>query len=185
MFSVDGGDHTDLNFVQESAKTSKTEKIDPTPTKKNASPSCAAVTATGAGGTTIYTQYYSGSGFTENTNNPGNLNLADFPAFTTTLCVSPHFLRTLVNILTNSYVPNFSSGTDPICTVIQECANSAASDALGYYSFQVYYLKSQKQYVCVVYANSNTDPSYFNVANKDATAVYGFSGMGVAVPWTG
>jgi len=89
------------------------------------------------------------------------------------------------SMLTSSYVPDSSSGKDPICTVIQECANTSASFAFGYYSFQLYYLKSQKQYVCVSYANSNTDPSYFNVANADVTAAYGFSGMPVYVPWTG
>ncbi len=91
----------------------------------------------------------------------------------------------MLDTLTNSHVHNSSSGKDPICTVIQECANTAVNDAFAYYSFQVYYLKSQKQYVCVAYANPNTDPSYFNVANKDVTAAYGFSGMGVYVPWTG
>jgi len=88
-------------------------------------------------------------------------------------------------MLTHSYVHDPSSGKDPICTVIQECANTSANDALGYYSFQLYYLKTQKQYVCVSYANPNTDPSYFNVANTDVTAAYGFSGMTPYVPWTG
>lgn len=63
-----------------------------------------------------------------------------------------------------------------VCTVLQECANAASYDApFGYYSFDLHHQTTEDQWVCVQYSNGQTDPSYFNVADADVGAVYGFS----------
>jgi hypothetical protein len=100
----------------------------------------------------VYSVYYSGSGFTENTNNPGNDEPESLPPITTT----------------------YPGTTDP-CTAIQACAQSSSNDLLSYYSFDLHYLASTQEWECVSYFDPNTAPSYYNVPNPDVMIAYGYS----------
>ena len=61
----------------------------------------------------------------------------------------------------------------------QRCANAAASRAASYLSFDPHYQIAEDQYVCKLYAQSNTDSSYFNLTDANVGVVHGFSGMGL------
>ena len=103
-----------------------------------------------------YDFYYSGSGYTENIDNPGN----DAP---------------------DSYPPLYTDfpGTLDVCTAVQACADQSDNDPTNYYSFDLHYLCSNQTWVCVQFyddaGDDGTDSSYFNVPDDDAVAVYGYS----------
>jgi len=111
---------------------------------------CPSVTL--GGGILVYSVYYAGSGFTENTNNPGN----DYPD------LNPPITTT------------FPGTTDP-CTAIQGCAQNSVHDPGAYYSFDLHYLASTQEWECVSYYDQNTAPSYYNVSNPDVVIAYGYS----------
>jgi hypothetical protein len=98
-----------------------------------------------------YARYYKGSGFTENSNNPGN-NMVIRP---------PH-------------MQNYPASTDA-CTAINNCASYAVSLPEVYYQFAVYFFTSQNQWQCVAYYNGNIDGSYFNVPNSDVAVGLGYN----------
>ena len=63
-----------------------------------------------------------------------------------------------------------------MCTLIQECATADSYDEpFGYFSFDLHYNITADTWYCVQYANGQYDPSYFNIADADIGAVYGFS----------
>lgn len=111
-------------------------------------------TVSGSGSTenfvAVYTQYFAGTGVTEETNNGGNDD-PPFPPVTTALAVS------------NS------------CDAVQQCAAFAAESNNMYESFDVHYLISEKEYECVAYYDASSSPSDFNVQNADVGPVYGYS----------
>lgn len=109
----------------------------------------------------VYTQYFSGSRYIENTDNPGN----DAPPATTTFTVS-------APATTN--VPSCPPD-EPSEEAIQICANFAINNPGEYYSFDIHYLSSEQLWQCIAYYDPNTDTSYFNVPDSDATIVYGYS----------
>ena len=49
-------------------------------------------------------------------------------------------------------------------------------DDWGYFSFNLYFDLANNQWVCVQYLNPQDDPSYFNVADGNVGASYGYSG---------
>lgn len=87
---------------------------------------------------------------TENTNNPGNS--ATHPAITVEL------------------------GYTDSCSAIQSCANAAENGFSTYYdSFDVHYSNASNAWECVLYYGLNSDSTYFNVANKSISQVYGYN----------
>jgi len=104
-----------------------------------------------SGDGTPYYEYYSGSGYTENTDNPGNDDPSQYPPVTTTI-----------------------AGTSDTCAVIQECANIAGNDNNVYYSFDVHFLESAQIWQCVQFYDP-AQSGYFNVANSDVELAYGYT----------
>ena len=97
---------------------------------------------------TVYANYYSGSGYTENYNNPGN---SAFPP--------------IVNQYNASY---------DVCSVTELCGDKTiADDHNGYYSFDVHFSSSSNVWVCVEFWSPNRDASYFDVADSDVREAYG------------
>ena len=107
-------------------------------------PTCTEITVSGY----AYVNIYSGSGYTENTDNPGN---EDLPMITTYL-----------------------DGTLSTCDASSQCATLAYNDDEIYHGYDLHYLQSSQQWVCVQYLSGNDDTSYWNVANSDVTAAYGY-----------
>jgi len=97
-------------------------------------------------GTVFYDIFYTGAGFTENADNLGNF--IEEPQTTT--------------------FPN----TD-IATAVGVCATF--TDGIGFDSFAMYFLMSTCSYSCTAYLGTNTNPTYFNVANPDVVLGYGYS----------
>jgi len=98
----------------------------------------------------VYKQYFAGTGVTETINNPGNDDPETYPPVTTALAAS------------NS------------CDAVQQCAAFAANARTVYYSFDVHYLITEKEYECVAYLDRNYDSGAFNVQNADVGPVYGY-----------
>ena len=100
---------------------------------------------------TAYSNYYSGIGYTESYDNPGN-----------------QFEPPIVNQYPASY---------DVCTVAELCGNKTITDIDGgYYSFDLHFLISTSMWECVEFWKPNSsDPSYFNVANSDVREAYGWS----------
>jgi hypothetical protein len=113
---------------------------------------CPAFTAATSPFLIVYSVYYSGSGFTENTTNPGNDLPNNYPPLTTTY-----------------------PGTMDPCTAIQTCTQDSYADPDAYYSFDLHYLASTEEWECVSYFDPNISPSYFNVPNPDILIAYGYS----------
>jgi hypothetical protein len=99
----------------------------------------------------VYKRYFYGQGLRENTKNPGNVGL---PA------------------LTQTY-----SGTLLECDAAQKCATygkTRPNTGGGYYSFDLHFLQSTGAWECSLYWEPNTVASYFNVADTDIVAGYGY-----------
>jgi hypothetical protein len=100
----------------------------------------------------VYTKYYSGSGFTENFDNPGNK-------------VNPSQTLDI-------------DGNQNGCEAADTCAAYAVSLPYGaYFSFDLHFLVSQDKWVCTCCFDNNNDPSYFNVGflgggNGDVVKAY-------------
>ncbi|KAG6995699.1 hypothetical protein G7Y79_00043g079830 [Physcia stellaris] len=101
--------------------------------------------------TTTYTEYFTGSGVRENDNNPGNPVDLGYNPFTVTL------------------------DDAPVCELIQECAGIA--DNSMFFSFNLYYLMNEDQWVCTIYAAGNDDTSYFNVQDSNIGDSFGYNGI--------
>ena len=104
-----------------------------------------------------YDLYYSGPGYIENTDNPGNDDPGAYPP------------------LYNEY-----PGTLDVCDAVNMCAEQTNNHPTQYYSFELHYLCSNQKWICVQYYNLNGDgsegdTSYFNVPDDDAVAVYGYN----------
>ncbi|KAF2722974.1 hypothetical protein K431DRAFT_283482 [Polychaeton citri CBS 116435] len=113
-----------------------------------ATPTCSAASNAQGG---FYTLYYTGSGYTENYNNPGNDNTG-FPP--------------LVN-----YFPASTS----TCDAVTQCASISYADPYVYWSFDLHFRTSTNQWECVQFFDNSQDPGYFNVADPDVSVAYGYS----------
>ncbi|KAI9738382.1 MAG: hypothetical protein M1834_008885 [Cirrosporium novae-zelandiae] len=112
-------------------------------------PICTPSTYTPRYGSYAYIQFYMGSHRTENPNNPGNSG------------EPPR---------TNNLPGNLNA-----CDAIQACADLALNDPYTYYHFDLHFLTSQSEWVCVQYFNVNEDAGYFDVVNEDVREGYGYS----------
>lgn len=99
-----------------------------------------------------YDFYYSGSGYTENTDNPGNNDPDSYPPLYTDF-----------------------PGTLDVCTAVQSCADQSDNDPTNYFSFDLHYLCSNQTWVCVQYFNDAGYGNYFNVPDDDVVAAYGYN----------
>lgn len=63
-----------------------------------------------------------------------------------------------------------------MCAAAQACASSAAAQAHGHYAqFDLHYANSNATWECVQFFGGNADPIYFDVADADVGAAYGYS----------
>lgn len=95
---------------------------------------------------------YSGSGYIDNTDNPGKDDPGDYPP-----------------------LYNEHPGTLDVCDAVETCAEQSNNDPTQYDSFDLHYLCSNQTWICVQYYDLNDDASYFNVPDDDAVAVYGYN----------
>jgi len=98
-----------------------------------------------------YLRYYYGTGLRENANNPGNNAPSNYPPYTTT------------------YPGNLLE-----CDAASKCAVWAYALPASYWSFDLHFLQSTGAWECTAYVNPNTDGRYFNVADPDVVAGYGY-----------
>jgi hypothetical protein len=109
---------------------------------------CPTVTTDNGG---LYKRYYYGSGLRENTVNPGNHGN---PA------------------LTQTY-----SGSLLECDAAQKCATygiTRPNTGGGYWSFDLHFLQSTGAWECSLYWDPNANAAFFNVADTDVVAGYGY-----------
>lgn len=101
-----------------------------------------------------YEKYFTGSGVSEDPNNPGNLNPDTNPPKTT----------------------RFPDIAESDCTAaVGRCAGNAAGDPAIYASFDVHYLVSEKQWECTIFYGQNLDSDYFDTEDCNVAAAYGYS----------
>lgn len=126
--------------------------------------------------TQTFNKFYSGSGFTETDNNPSWLS----PPLGLLLTYT-------ANDMASDYPPQQTTfpGTTTAVDAVQQCANYAenlgTNDGVSYYSaFQVYYQNNEDQWYCRAYykywfnSSDDSNASYFNVQNDQASPVYGY-----------
>ena len=95
-----------------------------------------------------YRLFYSGYGYVENTLSPGNPNNASPAIFV---------------------LPN----NQDISKIATMCASYANTGPI-FGGIDLHFRISTNQWECLLYGNSNTDPSYFNVADPDVGCSFGY-----------
>lgn len=125
----------------------------PSSTTPTSAPTCSSVTV----GDQTYTQYFSGSGVTLNTANPG---------------ANP------TNPREGRYVKEILYGVTDSCTAIQTCAGLSSYYGWVFGSFDVHYMHAEGIWVCSTFANAvpgGEAVPYWNVPNADVSVAFGFS----------
>lgn len=95
-----------------------------------------------------FNEIYSGSGFTENPDNPSNTNGNPFTV--TYPC------------------------TLPVCEALQRCLNDAVGRPWEYASVDLHFRKSSQQWECVEYSGYESGEGDFNVKDDDVVVGYGY-----------
>ncbi|RDW59927.1 hypothetical protein BP6252_13014 [Coleophoma cylindrospora] len=103
-----------------------------------------------------FVRYYSGSGFRESENNPGNDNPANGPpqilAFNTT-----------------------AHGCPAIEEAVETCATYSINVFGGYFAFDLHFLTNVSQWECVAYLDYIQTGQYFTVADPNVYIAFGYS----------
>ncbi|RDW65621.1 hypothetical protein BP5796_10313 [Coleophoma crateriformis] len=132
-------------------QSTTTDSIASTP---NQTTMCADPSATV--GSSGFVRYYSGSGFRESENNPGNDNPSNGPPQTLAFNTTAH-------------------GCPALEEAVERCATYSINVFGGYFAFDLHFLTNISQWECVAYLDYIQTGQYFTVADPNVYIAFGYS----------